>query len=404
MTTVTLAPYRRVLSRPSLRRTLLLGVFSRLALFATPVLLTVHVVTTLGRSYTQAGLVGGLVTVAIALGSPWRGKLLDRRGLRALVGPSVLVSGACWLAAPFVGYWVLLVLATIGGLFLVPVTSIIRQAVIAVVPEQDRRTAISLDSAALELVFMTAPAVGVWAVTQYGSTWVLFWVQVLGVLAGAVLWLVDPPLRGEAERESHDTSVRRRTWLFGPFLPVLLSVLATAVVLSGSDLGFVAAVRELGEVSALGLVIVLWGLGSLVGGLVYGALSREVPSRWLLLTLVVVTAPMALAQTPLQLGVLALVAGLLCAPTITATVDEAVRAVPVRVRGEAMGWHGSALTGGGAVGAPLAGFAADHYGAPSAFLAVAAVGLLVVVVVSAWPARPSGAAPVPAPAAERSAH
>ncbi|QKE84996.1 MFS transporter [Arthrobacter sp. NEB 688] len=404
MTTVTLAPYRRVLSRPSLRRTLLLGAFSRLALFATPVLLTIHVVTTLGRSYTQAGLVGGLVTVAIAVGSPWRGRLLDRRGLRALVGPSVVISGACWTAAPFVGYGTLLVLGTIGGLFLVPVTSIVRQAVMAAVPEEDRRTAISLDSAVLELVFMVAPAAGVWAATQWGSTGVLFVVQVLGVVTGAVLWLVDPPLRGESERETHAAGVPRRTWLLGPFLPVVLTVLATAVVLSGSDLGFVAAVRGFGETAALGLVIVFWGFGSLVGGLVYGALSREVPSRWLLLTLVVVTAPMAWAQTPLQLAVLALVAGLLCAPTITATVDEAVRAVPVRVRGEAMGWHGSALTGGGALGAPLAGYAADHYGPSSGFVVVAAVGLLVVVLVSVWPGRRTAAVEMPSPAAERSAH
>jgi predicted MFS family arabinose efflux permease len=47
------------------------------------------------------------------------------------------------------------------------------------------------------------------------------------------------------------------------------------------------------------------------------------------------------------------------------------------VRGEAMGWHGSFLTTGGAMGAPLAGLAIDAWGSPAAFVTVATVGLVV---------------------------
>jgi predicted MFS family arabinose efflux permease len=65
----------------------------------------------------------------------------------------------------------------------------------------------------------------------------------------------------------------------------------------------------------------------------------------------------------------------LCAPTITATVDQASRAVPESVRGEAMGWHGSAMTTGSALGAPLAGVAIDGWGYPGGFVAVGLVGL-----------------------------
>ena len=45
-----------------------------------------------------------------------------------------------------------------------------------------------------------------------------------------------------------------------------------------------------------------------------------------------------------------------------------------------MGWHGSFMTGGMALGAPLAGFAIDHRGWQAGFLVVAAVGLLVALV------------------------
>ena len=47
--------------------------------------------------------------------------------------------------------------------------------------------------------------------------------------------------------------------------------------------------------------------------------------------------------------------------------------------GEAMGWHGSFLTTGGALGAPIAGLAIDRGGSPAGFVTVAAVGLLVAV-------------------------
>ena len=103
---------------------------------------------TLGRSYAAAGVAGRLPpTVAIAVSGPWRGRLLDRLGLRRVVLPSVAVAVVCWSIAPFVGYWPLLVLAVVAGLFVIPTFSITRQAVIASVPDADRRTAISLDSA-----------------------------------------------------------------------------------------------------------------------------------------------------------------------------------------------------------------------------------------------------------------
>jgi MFS family permease len=68
------------------------------------------------------------------------------------------------------------------------------------------------------------------------------------------------------------------------------------------------------------------------------------------------------ADGRLTFTVLLFVSGFFCAPTITATIDDLSRAVPASVRGEAMGWHGSALTLGGAAGAPIVGWAIDNSG------------------------------------------
>jgi predicted MFS family arabinose efflux permease len=374
---VSTAPYRRALASRDLRTILVLGTLVRGPVFASGVLLTVHVVTSLGRPYAAAGALSAAATVAIAVRGPWRGRLLDRLGLRRVVLPSLAVATVCWSIAPFVDYWPLLLLAVGAGLFVIPTFSITRQAVIASVDESDRRTAISLDSASLELAFMIAPALAVWAAAQWSTSWVLLGTQMLGVLGGVALWLVDPPLRGAGETAVGSARVPVRSWFGLPFLAVCLAAMATTLVLAGSDIGFVAQMRQFGAVPQLGLVLALWGLGSLVGGLLYGAMSRSVSAFWLLGGLALVTFPMALAGSPWGLGALGLVAGLLCAPTITATIDQAARLVPAAVRGEALGWHGSFLTTGGALGAPIAGVAIDRGGPAAGFVTVASIGLLV---------------------------
>ena len=76
----------------------------------------------------------------------------------------------------------------------------------------------------------------------------------------------------------------------------------------------------------IGLVLALWGLGSLVGGLLYGAMARSISAFWLL-------GGARARHLPDGAGharrgawrLLGFVAGLLCAPTITATIDQASR-------------------------------------------------------------------------------
>jgi MFS family permease len=400
-----LDPYRRVLSVPALRRALVLGVLVRIPLFAGFVILTLHVVQTLGRSYGAAGLLSAAATLCIAVSGPWRGRLLDTKGLRRVVLPSLVVSAICWSIAPFVGYLPLLLLAALAGLFVVPTFSIIRQAVIVAVPESDRRTALSLDSVAVELSFMVGPLVGVWAATIWPTAWVLFGVEMLGVVAGVGLWLANPVMRADRS-DPHDTgetndtkdtkdtndmadmadmavgagNLPRSAWFRPRFLAVCAAAAASTIVLSGSDIAFVAALREFGNISRLGPVLAIWGLGSVIGGLVYGMLHRSIPAFLLLGGLSLATIPIAFAPSVWPLAALAFLAGLLCAPTITATVDEISRVVPEAARGEAMGWHGSCMTAGSALGAPVAGLAIDQWGWRGGFVSVSLVGLAVAVV------------------------
>jgi predicted MFS family arabinose efflux permease len=374
-----LDPYRRVLSVPAMRQALLLGILVRIPIFAGGVLLTLHVVQTLHRSYGAAGMVTAAATVCIAVSGPWRGRLLDTKGLRRVVLPSLVVTAICWSIAPFVDYLPLLLLAALAGLFVVPVFSIIRQAVMAAVPDSDRRTALSLDSVAVEVSFMVGPVIGVWAATIWPTAWVLFTIEMLGVLAGIGLWFADPVMHADhpVHGDEAEKPLPRRAWFRPQFLAMCAAAAATTIVLSGCDIAFVAALRDFGQIALIGPVLALWGLGSVIGGLVYGLLHRSISAFLLLGGLSVATIPIALAPSVWPLAALGFVAGLLCAPTITATVDQLSRVVPDAARGEAIGWHGSAMTAGSALGAPVAGLAIDHWGWGAGFVSVSVVGAAV---------------------------
>jgi MFS family permease len=400
--------YRRILGIRDARNALLLGLLIRTPMWAGAIILTLHVVTTLGHSYSAAGLLTTCSTVAVAVSGPWRGRLLDVRGLRRTVLPQVLVLAVVWSIAPWVGYGLLLPLAFLGGLFVVPTFSIVRQVLIASVEDRHRTAALSLDSFATELTFMVGPVLGVLGATYLDTRWALFAAEMLTVLGGLLVWMLDPRLLREDEQETG--AVGWRSWLSPLVVAVLAASAASTVVLTGTDLGVVAALRSMGSPESIGWVLAIWGLGSAVGALVYGALHRAVPVFWLLALLAASTIPVALAPDRFWLTALLFVAGLFCAPTITATIDHLSRVVPARARGEVMGWHGSALTLGSALGAPVAGLAIDRGGWEAGFVVTAGLGLVVALAglvastrrraaVPLEPAPPPGPRPVP----ERSA-
>jgi predicted MFS family arabinose efflux permease len=69
----------------------------------------------------------------------------------------------------------------------------------------------------------------------------------------------------------------------------------------------------------------------------------------------------------------------MCAPTLAATGDDVARLAPASVRGEATGLHSSALTLGGALGAPVIGTVVDHLGSAGGFAAAGLGGVLIAV-------------------------
>jgi MFS family permease len=388
-----LTPYRRVLSLPGVARLVVLGFLTRIPTTAIGIGLTLHVVTNLHHSYAAAGVVTAAYTIGGAVGSPLVGRLIDRRGARPAVALTTVAQTACWLAAPHLAYRALIVAALLGGLFAVPVWGLIRQSLAARVPEAQRRPAFALESMSVEVSFMIGPAASVALATGLRGGAALTVLAVAQALAGLSLFVANPATHA-AHEERAATPPPRRSWLRMPVVAVLLAGCAAVFILSASELSIVASLRQDGVAPLTGLVIALWCVYSLLGGLVFGALHRPVPVLGMVAAMGLLTIPVAAAWDWRALCLLLIPAGVLCAPTIAATNDTLSRLVPVESRGEAMGLLGSALTAGATLGAPFAGLVVDHAGPGAAFAAAGAVGALAAIV--SFPAYRRSAAGRPA--------
>ncbi|MEV1331049.1 MFS transporter [Micromonospora costi] len=406
-TIVNLKPYRETLALPGLRSLLLVAVLARIPLTATGITMTLHVLD-LGRGYAAAGLVGAAITVGAAIGGPVLGRLIDRRGLRPVLVLTGLVEAAYWSTAPSLPYPLLLPAAFVAGSLALPIFSVVRQSVAALVPEDRRRPAYALDSMSVELSFMVGPALAVALATAISARTTLYLVGAGIVAAGVAFWLLNPPTADAGEQpDAPRRRVSRREWMTPRLLAVLAVSLAATLVLGGTDVAVVAVLKESGEVGWTGAVLTMWAVASLVGGFAYGATSRPVPPLALMTALSLCTIPVGLGGSHWWLLCLAMIpAGALCAPTIAATADAVSRLAPAEVRGEAMGLHGSAVTVGIAVGAPLAGAVIDARAPWWGFAVTGAIGVVVALAVLPIELRrrrpvPVAAEPEPEPAVTR---
>jgi predicted MFS family arabinose efflux permease len=374
-----IAPYCQVLALPGVRALFVVSMLARIPFLAGSMVLTLHVVTDLGMGFGAAGSVFSAAIFGSALGAPVLGRMTDRYGLRPVIVVGTAAAAVFWATLGAMTYPVLLVAGFLSSLVQVPVFTVSRQALAALVPQAQRRPAYSLDSVTVELAYMTGPALGVLLVTQV-STRAAGWVVWTGVLlAGTGLYLLNPRLRSESEQAGHRAGVRVpvRQWLRPAMLAVLVTVTGATLVLGATDVVVVAVLKNAGELAWAGLVLPAWGAYSMLGGLVYGGLPRVPGPIGLMLFLGLCTVPLALAGDWVWLCVALLPAGVMCTPTLAAASDAMSRLAPAAVRGEAMGYYGSALNVGMALGAPLAGVVVDVVGASWGFVVAGGIGVLV---------------------------
>lgn len=378
--------YRDLLRVPAVRNMFVLTLFSRTPLWATNVVLALHVVGPLDRSYAMAGLVTAVQAICLGISGPYRGRRLDRMGLRRSIIPSLIVVPVCWAFAPWLGYWPLLLLAAVAGLFAVPTFAITRSVLIGNSAAHQRSSAMALDGILSDITFMAGPTIGVALTSVMSTAAVLFVSQMAMAAACLAIWIVNPPMQaaGSAVPEPDLTAVTPSWWRhiipgwFTVPVVVLLAIgLAGNFTLSGQSLGIVAAMRSWNAPEAIGWMLALWGFGSMVGGFIYGLLPRPPRSAILLAALGISALIVLPAPGPAWFAILVTLTGAFSAPVVVGVANELSHLVPAAHRGEAMSWHGSVTIMGNALGGPVVGVGLDAHGWQGGMLVAAAGGLLV---------------------------
>ncbi|WP_460370478.1 MFS transporter, partial [Actinocorallia lasiicapitis] len=341
---MTVEPYRRVLALPGVRALMLAGLLARIPLTASGMALTLHVVYELELGFFRAGLVAAASTIGVAIGAPIAGRCVDRYGLRPVLLVTTTAQVVIWSVASFLPYWPLVVAALAGGVLSLPVFSVVRQCLAAAVPAEQRQPAFALDGMFVEVSYMIGPAAAVAAVQGIGGHWTMFAIAAGLFCAGAGLIRLNPSIVDEDEEDAGDGPVPRRQWLTPAMFGLFGVTFATTFILASTELGIVAALKADSATQWTGLFIAVWCLWSLVGGFVYGGLSRKISPLVMVATMGALTVPVGLVGGWPWLMLALLPAGFLCAPALSSSVDTLSRWVPSSARGEAMGLHGAALT------------------------------------------------------------
>jgi MFS family permease len=390
--------YLTVWRLPSAPVLLLAGFAGRLPSAMVPLALLLMVQQQTG-SYAVAGLASATYGLAMAAMAPVLGRLADRRTPR----PVLLVQAAvhplllALLVAVVLGGapTAVVVAASAAAGTATPLVSGTVRALWSRVDPQVRGTAFALDATATELVFVAGPTLVAALAVVAGPAWALGVAAVLAV-AGALGLAASAAMRGwvpvpSAERTSPFATV------LAPGMPrVLLSGSALMLGFGALEVAVPAFADDAGSPGMSGLLLALWSLGSVAGGLWFGArvVSVSLPRqyRWLLLGVTIGLAPLTAASSPWVLGALLFLGGTAIAPTLTVQNSLVGALAPAHATTEAFTWLSTMATGASAVGAALGGALVDGSSGVTGSLVLAVAGAAVAVLVTLLPGRrPSSA-------------
>jgi MFS family permease len=382
--------YARILRTPGVTLVVLATLIGRLPIGISGLAILLYVREVTG-SFAAAGVATGGLALGSAVGAPLQGRLVDRRGvgmllpLAALHGAGLLgiwLSGAAGAPAA-----VLAALSFLTGTTIPPLSSVLRSRWPYLLAERPELVAgaFALDSVLIEVVFIVGPLMTTAVVATVGAQYALL-VSAACVLAGTVMLLSG--LSGFPAPEP--TRDGRRAFGLGALADVGLRTLVLASLPVGFALGTLevalpAFAEAEGSAALAGLLLAIWSLGSGIAGLAWGAyagrfslVEAHLRFAWLL---PVAIAPVALARSPVIMGVLVVLAGLPIAPLIASRNQLIERVAIAGTATEAFTWPLTALVAGVSLGAAVAGAVVEASSWTAAVLvaiAVATVGAAVV--------------------------
>ncbi len=361
-----LARYRVFLAIPYTRSLIGWSLVARMPIAMTPLALLL-LAREHGATYAAAGAVVAAYGLALAVGSLVAGRRVDRRGpsgvllSRAVAFPTLLVVVIVLAAVDAPTYLLGLAAAAVGAAS-PPVSSTVRMVWPRILPDTLRSTAYSLEAVAQETIFVIGPLLT--ALLALIDPALALGVTAAAALVGtlAVAWL--PPVREAG------SGVASGGGLLGALEAPGMRTLVVYSLIIGLSFGAIEVTmpafaeghgaRELG-----GLALAAFSAGSLVGGIVAGALpGGDDRARFLRYAclLGLSLAVFEVAWSIPSLCAAAFIAGLPIAPAVAALYGLVDRVAPKWAIAESFAWFGTAIMFGLSIGTAVGGAVVDGAG------------------------------------------
>ncbi|MEH3077028.1 MAG: MFS transporter [Quadrisphaera sp.] len=443
-------PYREVLRTPGAPAFVTAGLLARLPI-AMYGLIYVFLVQEATGSYGAAGAVAAAASIASALGAPVLSRLVDRHGQARVAVPALAVHTASVLtvltttwttsSSPFetTHAHVLLIgaAAALAGASFTSWGSLVRARWAWALRDADHtdRTdhaahtarlhpAFSLESVLDEVTFTLGPPLATVLAVAVSPATALATALAATVVGGTALVVqrsTEPPsarTRAQADQQQEQqvrtttSAAATRDWRaalrsavgvmeHAGMRALALAFVGTGVVFGSVEVIAVAFTAERGAPAAAGLVLALYSVGSLLAGLVFGAVTwrGSLPRRFRLgaVGMAVLIAPVAASASIPVLAATLFLSGLAISPTLISGNALVAHLVAPRQLTEGLAWVGTSLGLGVSLGAAVAGRIIDGPGSqPALLLPVAAAALAALVVVACSRALgvvPRGAGP-----------
>ena len=351
------------------------------------------------HSYPAAGAAVGGYALACAAAVPVQGRLVDRFGRGPVLFPVAVLQALALVLLVIASRGradaaALVALATAAGAMQPAIAPSVRALLGEMVTDPTtRETAYALESVVQELIWITGPMIVAVVITLLAPAGAVL-VSAGVCVAGTTLFITSPRVRESAAPRAVrrvQSAVRSRE-LRAMLGPVAMMGAAIGLI----DVGIPALALHAGSRASTGVLLALWSVGSLCGGLWYGGVSWRLPLsdryRWLLTAAVACVLPLAFARTIPEGMVASLLAGVTIAPVFSCQYALVGRSVTAGSETEAFTWVAAALMAGLAAGSSLSGVLIGDIGLSAPFVAAcAAMGVAAFAAVRVRVATPATA-------------
>lgn len=387
------ARYRSVLSMPGAARMFASALIGRLpqGMSSLAILLLIRSST---HSYAAAGFAVGANALAAAASAPIAGRVVDRYGRARVLGPFAFAQAGAYVALLVVanagaGAVPLVLLSALAGALLPPIAPVVRVLLREAFDDHTvRETAYALEAVLQELVWIVGPLAVAVVIAAFSPSVAVLLLGVVGVV-GTTAFLRS----GFARRPDGTTAPHERTPALASveLRALLVPIALTGAALGSTEVGLPSLALHAGSRPASGLLLALWSVGSMAGGLWYGARvwSSPLGSRYrvLLLLAVVATAPLIAARSIVAGAFCSLLAGSTIAPVFSCQYALVGRAVTPGSETEAFTWVSAALVGGIAAGSAAGGAVIGPGGVSAPFLLACGAAALAAAIAAGFRAR-----------------